>query len=139
MFHTNGSLYACSHCLDLKRSGGSLSHANGHSYAWFHLFRAETKWNKLVECEWTLLRVVPNVCGWNKVKQSLLHTIGHRYAWFTLFGTGKGEEACYMRMDTVTRGSQRFELEQSGTSLLHANGQFYAWFTLFGAETKWWK
>ena len=103
-----------SHCFDLMCSGTSLCHANGQCYAWFALFRAEVKWNRLVECEWTLLRVAPKVCGWDKVKQSLLHTIGHRYACFTLFGAAK-----------------------SGGSLLHANGHRYASFPLFRAETKW--
>ena len=51
-----------SHCFELKRSGTTLLHANGHRYVWFTLFRAEVKLNKLVACD------------------------GHRYAWLPLFG-----------------------------------------------------
>jgi len=42
-----------SHCLELKRVGTSLTHANGHSYAWLTLLGAETNWNKLVTCQLT--------------------------------------------------------------------------------------
>jgi len=103
-----------SHCSELKRSGTTLYHANEHRYAWFWLFGVETKWNKLVACEWTPLRVVPTVWSWNKV-----------------------EKASYMRMNTVWPGSHCLELKRSGTSLCPANEHRYAWFPLFGAETKW--
>ena len=42
-----------------------------------------------------------------------------------------------MQLDTVTRGSQCFELKRIGTRLLHANAHRYAWVTLFGVKTNW--
>ena len=56
-----------SHCLKLKQSGGILLRVNGLRYALFPLFRAETKWNKLVACEWTPLRVVHTVWSGNEL------------------------------------------------------------------------
>ena len=50
-----------SQCLEPQRSGTNLLHANGHGYASFALFGAETKWKKLVTCEWTQLGMVHSV------------------------------------------------------------------------------
>ena len=68
-------------CFELKRSATSLLHANGHRYAWFALLRAELKWNKLVACEWTLLRVRHNVL----IRTNLSHANGHGFVSFALF------------------------------------------------------
>ena len=47
------------------------------------------------------------------------------------------EQACWMQLDPVTRGSHCFNLKRSETILLHRNGQRYACFALFRAELKW--
>jgi len=91
-----------------------------------------------------------------ELKQStrnFLHANRHRYKWFVLFGaqtkcnrlcrvptswsSNEVQQACCMRMDTVTRGSNCLELKQSGSGSFHANGHRYAWFPLFGVDTKW--
>ena len=99
------SVTRCSHRFELKGNGTSLLPVNGHRYAWFILSGVETNCNRIVACEATWLRVV--VSGWN---------------------SNELEQACYMQMDTFTRGSHCLELRQSGGSnLLHVNGHRYVW------------
>ena len=77
-----------SNCLELKQNSSRSLHANGHRSAWFPHFGVETKWNKLVACKGTPLRVVPT--GWSSKNL---------------------EQACCMRMNTVLPGSHCLEMK----------------------------
>ena len=116
-----------SHCLDWKK-------LVAREWTWFPIVRtvgAQTYWNKLVAWQWTLLCQVPNVWGWNQVELTYctrMDTVTHG---------DHVEQACYMPIDTFTRGSPCLELKQCGWKLLHANGHCYMRFLMFGDEIKW--
>jgi len=126
-----------SNCLELKQSGSGSFHANGHRYAWFPLFGVDTKWNKLVACQGTPLRVVPTVWSRKKVEQACCMRMNTVLPGSHCLELKRSEQAFCMRMDTVRRGSNCLEVKQSGSGSFHANGHRYAWFPLLGVETKW--
>ena len=73
---TRMDMVSCSSdCLELKRIRTSMLHENGHCYMRFQMFGDETKWKKLVACEWTPLRV--GHADW--IGTNLSHAIGHGF------------------------------------------------------------
>ena len=93
----------------------------------------ELKWSgtSLLQCQWTLLRMFPNVFGWNKVELTCCTRMD-------LVTRGDYvEQACYMPIHTFTCSSHWLKRKRSGRTLLSANGCRYTCFQKFGAKPKW--